>query len=316
MPNPLQTVADTLTGTLVTAVTALSAQVTAILSAPALIALTVYIMWFGYLTLMGKLDSPLPTLAMKAVKIVLITFFAIGAGNYQSLIVPAISDLESAIVGALSGVGATSIPDSIWLTSVELDAKLIELFGTRVPPSIGVAGMSVNMPDFEWVFFEVLVRIAQEIMAVLAMIPYLIAKVTLGLLMALGPLFIILAIWPATIRFFEAWISAVVAAVLTFAILAAVIGFVLPIMTSILAGISPGGSSLGGIAAILVPIYIILGIIAFTAGGLAGQLAGGGGSGNPLTSLVGSGVHHMMGSAFRSGSKGSAGKGGGSVGKK
>lgn len=312
--NPFQTVADAITGTLVTSVTALSGSVAAILSAPALLGLTAYILWMGYLTVLGKVDTPVPTLVWKFVKISLIVFFAVGAGAYQSLIVPAINGLESSIVGALSGVGATSIPDSVWRTSVELDQKLAAIFGTRTPPELGIAGVSVSMPDFQFALFEVVVRLSQEIMAVLAIIPYLIAKVTLGILMALGPLFIILLIWPATQRFFESWVSAVVAAVMTFAILAAIIGFILPIMTTILAGIDGATLGLGGIAATLIPIYLVLGWIAFTSGSLAGQLAGGGGSGNPLASLVGSGVHHVMGAAFRGGSKGAGGgKGGGQV---
>ena len=304
MPNAFATIADAITGTLVTSVTALSGNVAGILSAPALLGVTIYILWMGYLTIMGKVDSPVPTLVMKMVKIALIVFFAVGAGAYQSLIVPAIQGMETALVGALSGVGASSIPDQVWQTTVALDRFLIDLGTLRAPPDVGVGGISVSLPDFEYMFFQLVVNVGHFIMVILAMVPYLIAKVTLGILLALGPLFIILLIWPATVRFFEAWVSAVVTAVLTFAILSAIIGFVLPIADQIMNTITAGSVGLWGIAAVLVPTYLILGWLAFTAGSVAGQLSGSGGTGNPLASLVGSGMHHMIGKAFR-GSKGS-----------
>lgn len=311
MANPFATIADAITGTLVTSVTALSGSVSGILAAPALAGVTVYIVWMGYLTIMGKVDSPVPTLVMKMVKIALVVFFAIGAGNYQGYVVPAVQGMETAIVGALSGVGATSIPDQVWETTKALDKFLIELGTLRAPPDVGVGGISVSLPDFEYMFFQLVVNIGHFVMVILAMVPYLIAKVTLAILLALGPLFIILIIWPATVRFFESWVSAVVTAVMTFAILSAVIGFVLPVADKIMGSISPGAVSLWGIAAILVPTYLILGWLAFTAGSIAGQLAGGAGTGNPLASLVGSGMHHMIGKAFRGGSRGSGAAGGG-----
>lgn len=311
MPNPFATIADAITGTLVTSVTALSGNVAGILAAPALAGVTVYIVWMGYLTIMGKVESPVPTLVMKMIRIALIVFFAIGAGAYQGLVVPAIQGMETAIVGALSGVGATSIPDQIWETTKALDRFLIELGTLRAPPDVGVGGISVSLPDFEYMFFQLVVNVGHFIMVILAMVPYLIAKVTLAILLALGPLFIILLIWPATVRFFESWVSAVVTAVMTFAILSAVIGFVLPVADQIMGSITPGAVGLWGIAAILVPTYLILGWLAFTAGSIAGQLAGGAGTGNPLASLVGSGMHHMIGKAFRSGPKGAGAAGGG-----
>lgn len=313
MPNPFVTIADAITGTLVTSVTAMSSSVAGILAGPALVGVTAYILWMGYLTIMGKVDSPVPTLVMKMIKIAFIVFFAIGAGAYQSLVVPAIQGMETALVGALSGVGASSIPDQIWETTKALDKFLIDLGTLRAPPDVGVGGISVSLPDFEYMFFQLVVNVGHFIMVILAMVPYLIAKVTLGILLALGPLFIILLIWPASARFFESWVSAVMTAVLTFAILAAIIGFVLPVADQVMGSISPGSVGLWGIAAILVPTYLILGWLAFTAGSVAGQLAGGAGTGNPLASLVGSGMHHMIGKAFR-GSKGSgSGAAGGQV---
>lgn len=299
MPNPLQTIATEITGTLVTSITALSGAVSGILAGPALLGLTIYIIWMGYLTLMGKVDTPVPTLTMKLVKVSLIVFFAIGAGIYQSLIVPAVNGAEEAIVSALSGVGASSIPDQIWRSSIQLNDFLIELGTRRAPPTVGVGGLSVSMPDMEFVFFDAVVSIGHFLLVIMAMVPYLIAKVSLGILLALGPMFIILLIWPATARFFESWLSAVVAAVLTFAILAAIIGFIMPIASEVLRSVPANVQNLSAIAAILVPTYLILAWLAFTSGSLAGQLAGGGGSGNPLGSLVGAGVHHAMAKLFR-----------------
>ena len=314
MPNPLQTIATEITGTLVTSITALSASVAGILAGPALLGLTIYIIWMGYLTLMGKVDTPVPTLTMKLVKVSLIVFFAIGAGIYQSLIVPAVNGAEEAIVGALSGVGASSIPDQIWRTTSRLDTYLTTLGAAREPPTVGSGSFSMPLPDIEYGLFQAVVNIGHFLLVILAMVPYLVAKVTLGILLALGPLFIILLIWPATARFFESWLSAVVAAILTFAILAATIGFIVPVVDSVMASIPSGITNLWSIAAALVPTYLILGWIAWTAGSIAGQLAGGGGSGNPLGSLVGAGVHHALGTVFRKSRGNAGGNSGGRVG--
>lgn len=314
MPNPLQTIADAVTGTLVTSITVLSAGVAGILAGPALLGLTIYIIWMGYLTLMGKVDTPIPTLTIKLVKVSLIVFFAIGAGIYQSLIVPAVNGLEEGLVGALSGTAATSIPDLIWRGTEQLDQFVTQIRVARNPPSAGVGPLSVPLPDFEFVAFGLIVGIGHFILVVLAIVPYFVAKVTLAILLALGPLFIILLIWPATARFFESWVSAVIAAILTFAILSAIISFVTPIANDVLTSIPGTLRNLWSISGILVPTYLILGWLAWTSGSLAGQLAGGGGSGNPLGSLVGAGIHHAVAKLFRKKDGGSSTPSGGGIG--
>ncbi len=305
MPNTLARVTTAVDG-FGSVVATTAGNMAGAIAGPVTVGLTVYILWLGYLVIFGKLDSPLPTVTMKALKISLIVYFALGMAVYMPLVYGAIQGAEALLVSVFSSGAATSIPDALAQSLVDI-WTLIELKSTeRVPMEGGnpITSALVNMlPDFNFLFFKIAVTLGQIIMVIAGFLPYIIAKITLMLLGALGPLFIVMLIWPGTQRFFDSWVTSVVAALLTFAIIAALVGFVVPLANGVINAPGNAAISVDNLVFLIVPLQLIFAWMLWTSGSIAGQLAGGGGSGNPMTTLASTLIHHGLGRLFRRGNQ-------------
>lgn len=282
------------------------------LVAPVTAALIGYIIWMGYQIIFSKVDSPVATLALRGLRISIIVAIALGAGVYMGTVYGSIQGAESLIISAMVP-GATDVPSALGQSLQDIWSLIRRFEAQRTPVPTG-PWPNLKFPDFEFLLFKLIVSIGQIIMVVCGFIPFIVAKMTLMLLAMLGPLFIICLIWPATNRFFESWVSAVVAAILTFAIIAALVGFTAPLIQNILNNPSNNTHALMSLALIIVPCQLIFAYLLWISGSLAGQLAGGGGSSNPLTSLASTAMHHGMGALFRRGGRSNGGSIGGNGG--
>lgn len=280
------------------------------LVAPVTAALVGYIIWMGYQIIFSKMDSPVATLALRALRISIIVAIALGVGVYIGTVYGSIQGAETLIISAMVP-GATDVPTALGQSITDIWELVRAREVARTPVDTG-PWPTLEFPDFEFLLFKIVVILGQIIMVVCGFIPYIIAKMTLMLLAMFGPLFIVCLIWPATNRFFESWVSAVVAAILTFGIIAALVGFVAPLIHNILEAAEgdTGTLELMAVALMIVPCQLIFAYLLWISGSLAGQLAGGGGSSNPLTSAVSTAMHHGMGALFRRG----GGSRGGSIG--
>lgn len=140
---------------------------------------------------------------------------ALSIGEYGNVVVNGVLALQSGLVSAMGG--APSVGGLID-TMTDPYTKLVEAL-----MSAGTAGM---MPKFSLILAAVLVAVAQAILFPIALGMYLLAKVGLALLLAVGPIFVACALFPATQRFTESWLSATLSMVLTSVLLAASIGMV------------------------------------------------------------------------------------------
>lgn len=289
----------------VSTVGAAAGRLSGALIAPATLALTAYILWMGFQIIYGKMESPIATLVLRALRISIIVAFALGVGVYMTAVYGSIQGAETLVVSALAP-GATDVPTALGQSITDIFELVRRVEAQRTPVETG-GWVNFEMPDFQLLAFKFIVFLGQIIMVVCGFVPYILAKLTLMLLVMLGPLFIICLIWPATNRFFESWVSAVVAAILTFAIISALIGFTAPLSQAILNDPANDANHLWALALVIAPCQLIFAYLLWTSGSLAGQLAGGGGSGNPLTGLVSTAMHHAMGRVFRRGGSGRTG---------
>lgn len=279
------------------------------LVAPATVALTAYILWMGFQIIYGRMETPIATLTLRALRISIILAFALGAGVYMGTVYGSIQGAETLLVSALAP-GSSSIPEALGQSLAALHELVLALDSRRTPTETG-GWVNTVLPDFSLLLVKGLLYVGQIIMVVAGFVPYVLAKVTLMLLAMLGPLFILCLIWPATQRFFESWVSAVVAALLTFAIIAALVSFITPVMERIIADPSNRTDHIWSMFILVAPCQLIFAYLMWTSGSIAGQLAGGGGSGNPLTGLVSTAMHHALGRVFKRGDK--SGSGGGQM---
>lgn len=166
------------------------------LLAPAILTLaTVYVMIWGYLLLIGKIEEPFITGVKRIVLLAVILGCALDLWLYNSLIVDtffnAPGQLAAGIVGAFD---PTTIIDQIIFSGGDAASLLIQKGG-------------IFHGDFSYYLAGFAVYLIVGLTAIYAMFLLALSKIALSILLALGPFFIALLFFETTKRFFEAWIA-------------------------------------------------------------------------------------------------------------
>ena len=290
--------------TLATFVTGKSAAVASALVPVALVGLTLYVLLLGYAVARGEVNDSVGTLGGKFIKIALIVTISLAGGSYQALVMEGINGIEGFFTTALGGVA--NVGELI-------DASLGTL--EDVTGQLFTAAMEPMFPEMRLVLAAVLCAIGQVLITAAALIPLLIAKVTLGILLAIGPAFVMCALWPATARFTEAWLSTTLAAVMTVVVVAAVVGF-LPLYIKhyadqVLANLGTANSLQDVIGLFIVILVLVW--LAWKSSELGAQVIGGGSLGNPASTIVQSVLNRFAFARLGNGSGGSGKTSGGST---
>jgi len=163
---------------------------------PAIVAVAaIYIMAWGYLHLVGKIDEPVITGLKRILLLALILGVGLRLWLYNTLIVDtfysAPAQLAAAMVGSSDPVGTI---DAIWDSGGTVAGHLWDQGGV-LPSHWGFA------------FAAILVWCLIGTLCVYAMFLFALSNIALAVLLALGPLFIALLFFDATKRFFAAWIA-------------------------------------------------------------------------------------------------------------
>jgi type IV secretion system protein VirB6 len=154
----------------------------------------IYVMVWGYLHLRGKVDEPVVTAAVRLLTIVAVFGIGLRLWLYHSVIVEtffvAPSELAARLVGASNPV---TVIDTIWDRGGTV-AGLLWDKGGLLTGDVGfyVAAAAIyGLVGFVCVYTMFLIALS---------------RIALAVLLALGPLFVVLALFDATRRFFEAWL--------------------------------------------------------------------------------------------------------------
>lgn len=254
---------------------------------------TIYIIVIGYAIVRGEVHNSIATLAWKFVRIGLICSIALVGGQYQSLIVGGINAIQGDLQGAVAGtVGGSprSIVELLDQNSIAMQA-LVDNLGSEA-----MGGGMFSMPDFRLLLAAALVILAQCVMELALLGPLLIAKASLVVLFAFGPVFIFLACWPATQRFTESWLAATLTAMLTLVVLAVVSTGLLFYTVTAVANMAAADTS-GVIAEAigLVVVMAMFGWVAWRAGEMAGSMVGGAGLGHPAGAVASTVIGFLAG---------------------
>lgn len=171
-----------------------TARLASVLEPAIVTAATIYVMAWGYLHLMGKIDEPV----VVGLKRILLLAAILGVGLrlwlYNTLIVDtfynAPAQLAAAMVGSSDPVGTI---DAIWDSGGTVAGILWTKGASSLSVPSAIAGALV------WCFIGLL--------CVYGMFLFALSSVASAVLLALGPLFIALLLFDATRRFFAAWIA-------------------------------------------------------------------------------------------------------------
>jgi type IV secretion system protein VirB6 len=155
---------------------------------------TLYVMGWGYLHLMGKIEEPIGAGLRRIALVALVFGVGLQLWLYNTVIVDtfynAPAQLAAAMVGAGDPVGTI---DTIWESGGSVASNLCEKSGLFTDPGFYVAG--------------VIIYCLIGMLCVYAMFLISLSSIALAVLLALGPLFVALLLFDATRRFFSAWIS-------------------------------------------------------------------------------------------------------------
>ena len=164
----------------------------------ALTGATIYVIVMGFAIIRGEANDSLQTFLWKSFRMAFVAAISLSVGTYQSMIIDGSDGLVGALLQSLSGfdtVGA--LVDDI--------AKPFSELGEQIW-SKAVVGF---WPNFGLIAAAGGVAIAEFLMVAIGLGFFLMAKVALALVLAIGPVYVMCAMWPATEKYTESWIGQV-----------------------------------------------------------------------------------------------------------
>jgi len=155
---------------------------------------TIYVMGWGYLHLMGRIEEPIVAGLKRVAMIALVLGAGLNLWLYNTVIVDTFYNGPAQLAAAMVGAGdpVTTI-DTIWDSGGTVASNLWDKAGFYSGMGFLLAGAVV------WCLMGAL--------CVYAMFLIALSSIALAVLLALGPLFLAMLFFDATRRYFSAWIS-------------------------------------------------------------------------------------------------------------
>lgn len=253
--------------------TFVSSKATALITAikpTAIVGTGLFLTLYGYLIMVGKIQEPFKDFMVKAIKIVLIAALALNAPNYLTGIVTVINALQTELGAALGA------PGSIF---AQLDASLATGFDLMNVSFSNAA--DADWYDiatiFRWYIVGLLVAVATIIIVLIGGVTIIMASLLLKIMLAIGPLFIMCLLWPATAKFFESWVGQTLSYVIKIILVGIVMSFAMVIFSRVINSANLGSATVNPMVVagqVIIGGYILYRIVLEVAG-VASALAGG-----------------------------------------
>ena len=204
-----------------------------------LVALYIVVTGVGIVT--GAIRQPFLTFLKQAAKIMLITAVALNVTNFGTYVLDFFRGLQ---VGLTNVLNPTSAGAGIYAA---LDATVGRGFGVAaycfdMAGEGGLLDSVFSAQTYRWAIAGLLIGAATIATTVVGGVLIIVASFALALLFSIGPLFVLLLIFPLTSRFFDAWISQVIGFVLTVVLIGIVMGFVIVVFDKFLLAITFEGA--------------------------------------------------------------------------
>ncbi len=270
---------------------------------PLRVAVMLYVILYGFAVMRGAISEPIMEFAWRAMRIVVVVLLATNSATFQQYVSGLFFDsLPKEIGNALAGSGLNTnsgVPfDQLLSKGIDVANKIYDQAGlTNIAPALIAAILLVFVACGAFLQFAIL----------------LYAKIGLGVVIALGPVFIALALFEATRPFAEAWLRQVANFVILLVLVVALVGLMLTTISGFVDKYGANATSTGEMLVAAVAISAVLGLagyIALQLPTLAGGLAGGGASlaSRLVTSTLMSNAAAAAGGAY-AGARWSAGRG-------
>ena len=227
---------------------------------------TLYVMVWGYLQLIGRIDEPFVAGLRRLITLAVVLGCAVRLWLYNTILVDtfyrAPAQLAGAIVGAQDPVATI---DTIWERGGAVAGYLWNNGGL-------LSG------DFGYYVAGAVVWTLMGLLCVYTMFLIALSGIALAVLLALGPLFITLLLFDATRRFFEAWLAQLANYALITILTVLVAALLLQVVESYAVQTAARGTAIATVDAldmvlVAVLVFLLLRQIMPIASGLAGGIA-------------------------------------------
>lgn len=192
----------------------------------AIAGITMTIAVYGSLVLAGKIDDSFSDFLVKSVKWILVAAVALNAGNYLTYVAGSVQSIEDGLTESMGVTGGNIYQqlDGAIDKANELIEQLNEeaqsLGITEVGRAIAIA-LCICIIGFGTILFLCLAG---------AMV--ITTKFALAAMFAIGPIFVLGLMWPATAGFFDRWLGQTLTFVLTIVFISLIIGLGVSVFTA------------------------------------------------------------------------------------
>lgn len=197
----------------------------------------IYIACMGYAITVGHVQESFTAFLIKSAKLVLISIFALNAGNYSHWVVGTLQGLEQGMTAAFSGSDAGA---SVYKT---LDETLDK--GLSIAANLQQQASGRGVTEIGAAISDEINAAVVALSTLLIMLPagamIIVAKAGLTLMLGIGPLFIMCLMWPPATRFFDSWFGQCLNYILRIALLSAVSAFAVAAFSAYTSSVNPAG---------------------------------------------------------------------------
>jgi type IV secretion system protein VirB6 len=252
-------------GKLDTFLNADASNVIAAVAGPMRAALVLYVLLYGFAILRGAISEPIVDFAIRSLKLAFIYMLATTVAYSNWVTTPLFHTMPDALTQALGGSTATdpgTAFDQFFARACYLGEKISQSASLANPAPYLVAGAAY---------------VIGALAAALGFGIVIVAKVTLALLVALGPIFIACSLFDASRRFFFGWLSQAVNYLVLMALIIAVIQMILSLVSDQWGQIDGQDPTAGGL--IFIALCILGAIFFLQTPAIAAGIAGGASAG-------------------------------------
>lgn len=240
-------------------------SVIAVVEGPLRVALVLYVLLYGYAILRGTISEPVMDFAIRSIKLALLYALATTAAYSGFVTQPLFTDLPNALTQAISGSAAPNVGAAFdqFLAYAGYLSETIAREGSAFDPAPYIVAAAV--------------LVIGALACALGFGVVMVAKLALALLVALGPIFIAMALFDATRRYFFGWLSQAVNYLVLFALMITIFQLVLALVRDQWSAIEGHDPMVGGL--IFIALCLLGAIFFLQTPAIAAGVAGGASAG-------------------------------------